>query len=529
MTKSNASPFQLAVGIVVGYILLTLGFYYSGSVSSVAFLSNYMIPLVAIIVFGLAFNIWRRVKNFPQSEKTFRFFAIGFLLWALGEVTWVVLVKLGLEPYPSIADLFWFVGYVPLIFGLYLSIRAFDVKLSTQTILSISSIVLFFLLLVIFLILVPVIQYYEPGTFTANLFNILYPLTDIVLLSQALILFFVSRESRFEKAWLIIVVGFSLTVIGDLGFSIADWNGFYDYENWNLFSRMIDWVYTTSNPVLLLGLLAYWLEFRFLTKAHIDMGKKEVLEDIPFSNMTVIVNTNDDNLIVNVSDNFLSLTSYKEKEACKNRSLSAILGNNDDKINDIIKKINEDGKIAGVPVQLKTSDDKKYSGWLSALAIRDAGYGGAVMAIQVYAQDAASPDELSDYHKKIAQNIFDQNSMVVIDHLSAYSSYFSGKAQILMSLIMEFQGNLATKTVVAKLNSLSVEQNWGVKFSNHDISIDPHYKLPEMKECFPPLLAALESETIALTDKVIVENEILKFRAEINPIMLKAAQEYGLD
>ena len=44
----------------------------------------------------------------------------GWALWVIAEILWVVYGNLYQEiPYPSPADFFWLIGYVPMGYGLY--------------------------------------------------------------------------------------------------------------------------------------------------------------------------------------------------------------------------------------------------------------------------------------------------------------------------------------------------------------------------------------------------------------------------
>ncbi|NWG10830.1 hypothetical protein HXY33_03640 [Candidatus Bathyarchaeota archaeon] len=61
-------------------------------------------------------------------------FTVGLFLWFVGEAIWMgYAVILGVEiPYPSVADAFWLIGYIPLFVALYLYVRLFGAALTRK-------------------------------------------------------------------------------------------------------------------------------------------------------------------------------------------------------------------------------------------------------------------------------------------------------------------------------------------------------------------------------------------------------------
>jgi hypothetical protein len=77
--------------------------------------------LFPLIISGIAFlfSILAFKRYWTKSEEYFSIiwlcFSIGLGLWFLGETTWAIFTLiLGVEiPFPSIADIFWLIGYIP--------------------------------------------------------------------------------------------------------------------------------------------------------------------------------------------------------------------------------------------------------------------------------------------------------------------------------------------------------------------------------------------------------------------------------
>src|SRR5690242_7536564 len=70
----------------------------------------------------LLVQAWRKMNDQEVSKKVWGLVALGIVLWALAEAMWAYyeLVLRVEMPYPSIADLLWFAGYVPLYAALVL-------------------------------------------------------------------------------------------------------------------------------------------------------------------------------------------------------------------------------------------------------------------------------------------------------------------------------------------------------------------------------------------------------------------------
>jgi hypothetical protein len=59
----------------------------------------------------------QKIKSIIDNNRAFVFIAVGIILWATAELTWTY-YQLGLRienPFPSIADGFWVIGYIFLI------------------------------------------------------------------------------------------------------------------------------------------------------------------------------------------------------------------------------------------------------------------------------------------------------------------------------------------------------------------------------------------------------------------------------
>lgn len=141
------------------------------------------------------------------------------MLWFLGELSWTVYtLLLNVEiPYPSIADIFWLSGYVPLLIALFVYSRLFASALSKRKKVVIAALIIILGVLVSVALIVPLMGVEKNlETFTIDL---AYPLLDIALLSTALVGLAIFQKGSLGKSWLWIILGILFNVAGDMIFS----------------------------------------------------------------------------------------------------------------------------------------------------------------------------------------------------------------------------------------------------------------------------------------------------------------------
>jgi len=122
-------PFQYGISLFSACFLALFYAFQSFYPDLMCGFSNVFPPLIAGAAF--AFSILALVKYWGSFRERFSLswlcFAVGLGLWFLGEVSWsVYTLLLSVElPYPSIADVFWLSGYIPIFIALFLYVKTF--------------------------------------------------------------------------------------------------------------------------------------------------------------------------------------------------------------------------------------------------------------------------------------------------------------------------------------------------------------------------------------------------------------------
>ena len=80
-------------------------------------LNTFLVSPLSILTSGMALLLWRQMKAGAQSQYIWGGLLIGWIFWMVAELLWAFYLLKGQDPYPSLADLFFLLGYVPMSIG----------------------------------------------------------------------------------------------------------------------------------------------------------------------------------------------------------------------------------------------------------------------------------------------------------------------------------------------------------------------------------------------------------------------------
>jgi len=218
-----------AIGLVAIYIFQNfyLDFMYT--------FSNVFPPFIAgMAVLSSFFALRRYWDNFgSRLSKIWLGFALGMILWFLGELGWAVYTMiLGIEvPYPSIADVFWLIGYVPMFIALLLYIQIIQPAISARMFFVASVIVVGMSVTAFLLLMMPVLAEASQQDLATLSTSLAYPGLDLALFLEAilgLLVFTVTRlKGRVGVAWHLMNGAILSNVVADGAFSYTALEGTY--------------------------------------------------------------------------------------------------------------------------------------------------------------------------------------------------------------------------------------------------------------------------------------------------------------
>jgi len=218
---------SLVYSIVLAFI------YIVGQISTEFMLtfSNILFPATAGIAVVASFWTLRRYAGYnpkPMFSTAWTGFSAGFLFWFLGELAWSIYVLvLRIDPFPSIADVFYLSGYVFLFVALFSIIKLFKSSFSKNMLFIMVGITVALSAVVSSLLLTPVFASSEDLVTTT--LSAAYPVLDIGLFAPAFSILLIFFKGTVGKAWLFLTSGIILNIAADLLFNYAELQGFY-YE-----------------------------------------------------------------------------------------------------------------------------------------------------------------------------------------------------------------------------------------------------------------------------------------------------------
>jgi hypothetical protein len=215
-------------------------------------------PLVLSLVgVVLAFGLYRRQTPNREGALVWAAMGLGLLCWAFGELAWFLYaVAENVEaPFPSIADLLWLIGYIPLFFAIaapYVRLRA-SIPVRGRRFLA--AVLMTMGILLIGVVIYPILSSPEAGTPVEIAVTIAYPVADLFLLSIAIALVMVFLGGQVALSWGLIAGGILLFAVSDLLFSYGGWYGlYYPGGQLNFLSGAFDTLYLAAYLVLDIGL-----------------------------------------------------------------------------------------------------------------------------------------------------------------------------------------------------------------------------------------------------------------------------------
>lgn len=211
------------ISFVLAFVLILADYVFGGTqqvlLNQTLFL---MFPLFTALAGAIAFSMFG-LKSI--TGKSMLAMTLGFSCWAIGEIIWYVSKNfLGIEPFPSVADVFFLLGY-PLVFlGLYFEFGKAQIKFSQikRSLLVTSALVA--------LILAGIVSYF--GIYLAydanvssleNAVAMSYGIVDLILIVSSLFALAIARAYRggkFVSFWTATISGFLFFLVADILFAI---------------------------------------------------------------------------------------------------------------------------------------------------------------------------------------------------------------------------------------------------------------------------------------------------------------------
>jgi hypothetical protein len=501
----------IAVITAAALILIINIFLIGGDTFVFSFNSAINAPL-AIVITIAALSTMKRMGAQQTGRLLWAGILIGWALWALAEVIYGLYSILGQEaPYPSIADIFWMVGYLPMGLGLYLRSRTLPIRPTRDQWLTIAAFSILTILLAGVFVFWPTFQSFDPSTPFMNLINIAYPVEDCLLLIVVWRLFFTYEKGEYAFGWRLLAVGFILLTIGDLIYLYANSTDpvlYYPDLRANFISRFgADLPYSFSYLSWVLGIFALRIPTREERAAEPPLAVK-----LPQKYAHILIFTKYDNSVIDVSPNFSRLL---ERQPAKGRSLAELLGISAPAgayINDQLKL---EKKITDLPVEIEKSAVGKVQAWLCGIAVFNpqGSYSGSNLLLSIPVDSEAYNELLNPEKRLMAERLLDVTGSQYRECIdpflvSYYTPFFKG----LHGMAAAQGGEKMSAAFQEELGRCAEANGWDIRFHPETGLIVGNCAGEGLKKALPALLESARKFTALVTDQGSVDGEVEKIK-----------------
>lgn len=510
---------QAAVAFLV-FVYIVINAFRIGGDEFVFNLNNYIIFPFAIGTVILAFKLAREIKVKGKNRLLWWGLFIGWVFWLIAQFLFTVPSLIGLEiPYPSWADFFWVVGYIPMYIALWERLRSLPQTSSSAQRFAIGISSLFSVIGTLFFVLIPIIQSNDPSAVIENILNILYPMLDLVLMVLVIRIFFIYQQGRYGQVWIWLSIGFILMTFADLLFSsISTADLYYPDGQANLLSTIgMDVPFNLSYLFWLIGLMV----LQSIQKSH------QVFEDphvrvklVP--NTHLLVFTNADDTIMDVSGNYASVFS---DNMAKKDTLQEVLGISPEDANAILQESKIKKILKERPVMAATALGQAQV-LISGIVIfsPQGKYSGVYLLLRMLHKDHSLDKLLTDHEKSMVSSILSKTGTKQKEDeeikllLVNYDRVF---LQALYNRIFNEGGSIMADTFLAELQSISRQHAWQITIQPGNLLDVSALSLAETQEALYTLLEAAKRLVIEIIDEASVNTIIQDVRSKFDKFTLE--------
>jgi hypothetical protein len=449
----------------------------------------------------------------------------GWTLWAIAEILWFVFGYLGQEvPYPSIADLFWLIGYIPLGIGLYSRLREMPLKLTNSQKLALWGSSLATIFITMAFVILPVFQEYDASNRLASIISIIYPLADLVLLVSVLRLLFVYRSGDYGFGWNLLITGFVLMTIADLVFAYATPLGlYYPDQKANLISTLGNSVpYNLSYLVWIFGIYALLLSLKEQHPFEISAAQPKLVP-----NVHLLISTKSDETIIDASNNFGLIFDI---DLSKMKSFAEVLHIPEEVARPILDKI-RNGEKKEQLFAVKNRDGVLQDVFVGGTPIHSpkGEYSGQNLLLRTLVEnDYTIDDKLNEYQKSIVDYLMElcgndeetEIKELLIDYYLAYLKQ-------LYNFVYRTGGGHLGVLFLENLGQTSKAHQWQFQFDPKSLPTYAEYPLGVLQEELPVLLEMAKRFASQLTDEKSVETEVQAISAQFSEAVHRNVAYYS--
>lgn len=528
MEAKTSSPFQgthwwdiLVILAVVAYLVINI--FVIGGDNFVLVLNGNIGNPLALIVVILAIRLWRKIGAGNQDRWLWGLLAIGWALWTIAEFWWGIANLLGEEvPYPSVADVFWVIGYVPIAIALIGRIRRLPKIIKSWQWAAIVLCALLSLGWTVFSVLIPVIQTNDPSAIVQNILNLAYPLLDLFLLILVLRILFPYQFGVYGRAWFWISSGFVLHSLSGLLFVYATTAGtYYPDGQANLLSTLgVDLPYNLGYAVLMFGLalvLSIQKIYRPLQETQV------VLNRVP--NTHCLVFTRSDDSVIDLSHNFGKFFPLNQQHAS---TVDDLLGISEQNARELLHEIKTQKALPEYGLVVKTLSGQERV-WVSGIAIGSFGeiYEGVIILLRLIRDDNSLDELLTRYEKDLLSSLVSRVGIHPEDEIKRLlANYYLAHIQPLYRRVYEEGGGIMVEAFFSEMSAAARKHDWQIGAKPDAILAVESLTLPQARTVLPIVFESAKQFVIRTIDEETFNQIFTDVNTHMDEAVLRDIKSY---
>jgi hypothetical protein len=513
------------VAAILSAVYIIINAFVIGGDQFVSEVSNYLTVPLAVITMIFSIILWRQLAGNTASSFLWGNMLAGWTCWTIAEILWAIFAFQSAEvPYPSWADFFWLIGYIPMGIGLAARVRSLPAKPTSRQQAIIWGVSVATILFTAIFVLQPIVQNNDPEQLIESILNLIFPILDLFLLVIVLYLFFAYEHGAYGFGWRLILIGFIVHQVSNLLFSYASAADLYypDAKATLLSTLGVDVPYNISYVFWMMGiyLLSVLLKEHSAFKFNVDFK--------PVPNAHFLVFTKSDGTIIDISHNFYSFFTL---ENVKGKTLDCVLEFAQREGYTLKENIRVGKKLKDQPVHLKNPSGLSQNGLLCGLAIfsPQGEYSGANYLIRTYTEnDGLLDNKLTESEKSVVRhflthNISNESNEIKQLLLDYYLTYIKS----LFNMAFHEGGATMSQLLLDELQYTAQLYGWQIKLNPQTILDGDSYSVDALRNALPVFLETSKRFVSRLTGQEDVDERLKELNGRIGESIHRNVERYG--
>jgi hypothetical protein len=498
-----------SLAVMVVFIIIQL-FVIGGDAFVMTLADSMPIPL-AIVNAVLVFMMWRQFAPLNRGRKLWGWFVIGWTLWAIGEILYVVMGFITDEvPYPSIADIAYIIGTIILIGGLVRRVQETPNKLKGTLNLGFWLIAIVVTAIIFFFALQPTLQADAGSGFGLIILDAFYPLTDLLMMLLAIRLLFDYSRTSGSRGWVLVIIGFLFVTISDLMYSYLNSIGlYYPNDSVNLVTTV-----GSAIPYVLAYLLWALGVYRLQIKQEIVAINEELVQPVLVENTHIVFFVDNELNIDEVSANSSALGRNTITHKANFATLFKLKFEERDTI---INTLRLKGFFADMQVQVSNARNEMVPAMLSGISVRDPqkNFIGGLLVLRMNAPLNNLDNLLTEYQASIAKQVKIKSGSREAEEVNGFLlAYYTPIFNRIREMVFQYGGAQQGVNFTEFVNQQAVQSGWKLKMTPTALETTGINNPAGLYHDLTELLSTSRSHLERMTDRETVNRDLEEINAK---------------